>query len=162
MLPPLCAWILANGQPCNQFALRRRQFCRAHDKLSRVEQSNLELRETLDLISTIDIQNLISLTRHTIEGVIRHSIAPGRAHTILEAARGRLDILLAGNVTDGTATDSPSSGPERQRLPKLDLSALASMVAELTRLNPMNSGQEKLKTSTNAMAAATSILTPAK
>lgn len=162
MLPPMCAWILANGQPCNQFALRRHQFCRAHDKLSRVERSNLELRETLDLISTIDIQNLIALTQHTIESVIRHSITPDRAHTIFEAALDRLGVLLAGYVTDDTAADSPSSEPQRERMPRLDLTALASMVDELTRLNPMNSEKQTGKAAATLIPPATSVLTPAK
>ena len=107
MLPPMCAWILVNGQPCNQFALRRRQFCRAHDKLARIEHSNLELREILDLISTIDICNLISLMQQTLDAVIRHSIAPTRAQTIFDAVQNRLTALIEEDLADDSIVDDP-------------------------------------------------------
>ena len=119
MLPPMCAWILANGQPCNQFALRRNQFCRAHVKLARVENSNQELRELLDLISTIDIHNLISLIQHILNGVTRHSIAPARAQTIFNAVQERLtailekDAILEEDLLDDSADDLSCPDPSR-------------------------------------------------
>ena len=105
MLPPLCAWILANHQPCNQFALRRRQFCRAHDRLARIEDANHEFRETLDLISTLDTPNLISVIQHTLDFVTRHTIAPGHAQTIFAAAQDRLGQLLDESIKDDLVND---------------------------------------------------------
>ena len=171
MLPPLCAWILANGQPCNQFALRRRQFCRAHEKLARIEDSNHELRETLDLISTLDIQNLIALTQHYLDAVIRHTIAPARAQTIFEAAHQRLGVLLAGMFDDEAPNDPPSLVPQpvprRSPHPSADhpspsLTDFASAIAQLNRLVSINSGQQGGKIPANPAPSAVSTLTRAE
>jgi hypothetical protein len=183
MLPPLCAWILANGQPCNQFALRRQTFCRAHHRLARIDESNQELRETLDLIATIDAHNLISLLQHVLDRVLRHTIAPARAQTLFEAAQNRLTALL--DLPDDDLDNDPAFDDEDDDAPLPTPHAFASpaaprlqatsyplpapvpgssdaAIAHLNALVADTLRQPTAKTATSRVPSATSTLTPAR
>jgi hypothetical protein len=118
MLPPLCTWILANKQTCAQFALRGRRFCRAHEKLARIEQTNLDTRRMLQEIASSDLYSLIALLQNTLDDVMAHRISPNRAQLIFQATRQRFEqpetlILDDSDSPEPSFPDfDPGPGPD--------------------------------------------------
>ena len=135
MIPPICSWILANEQQCAQFALRGRRFCRAHDKLARVEQTNRETRALVGQINASDLRTLILRLLATLDAVVEHRVSPNRAHLIFQVSFQRLEELL---------DEAPTAAVPRPE--DLDLSSLDAMMRDLNRLYPAESFARQPKT----------------
>ena len=97
MLPPLCIWILPQGQPCTQPALRGRLLCRAHEKTARREQTEAQNQSICDGIATLDLFGLINCLQQTLAFATRHRMSPDRQRLIYTAVHRRLTQIFIEN-----------------------------------------------------------------
>jgi len=98
MLPPLCAWILPQGQPCTQPALRGRILCRAHEKSARREEIAQLNQSICDRIATQDLFGLIDCLQQTLALATRHRMSPDRQRLVYAAVHRRLTQIFMENL----------------------------------------------------------------
>ncbi len=109
MLPPLCIWVLPQGRPCTQFALRGRLLCRAHEKSARIEQTDLQNQSICARIATLDLLGLIDCLQETLSLAGRHRMSPDRQRLVYTTVHHRLTQIFLENLPLPPSVAPPGS-----------------------------------------------------